>query len=191
MLKNYIKVALRHFTTYKANSFINLFGLSIGIASACIIGLYIASEWSFDKYHVHANRVFRVAAEMHLGDKAFHGTDCSRLLKEEASQTFGEIAKAARLDTYSAINKVRYKDQFFWKDRFALADPEVFDIFSFPWISGNQQTALKAPFSVVLTHSLAKKYFGTENPIDKVLYFDKNDQSYALKVTGVMRRLAP
>ena len=186
MLKNHLKIAWRQFVKYKTNATINVIGLSLGIAIAYIIGMYLYTEWSFDKYHAEVDRTFRVVGEMRFGDKSFMGTSSSGLLKEELENTFAEVSAAARLDVVPSIDKITYKDKEFWGAEFAAADETIFELFDFNWLAGNQSEALSAPFRAVLTQALATQYFGKDNPIGKRLFFEVNDQTYQLEVAGLI-----
>lgn len=189
MLKNYFKIAIRHFLRYKSYSLINIVGLGLGIAAALLIGLYVSYEWSFDKYHPKADRVFRVVGEMHFGEKVFHSATASSLLKEELMDNFAEVESAVRLAPFGAIDRVKYKDEVFWGDTYAATGQEVFDIFSLEWLEGRQEDALTAPFRVVLTRPLAEKYFGEGNAVGEVLEIEYNGEPHQLEVAGVIGAL--
>ena len=179
MIKNYIKIAWRNLIKNKAFSIINALGLTIGITVCAMIFLFIAHQFSVDKFHSQGERIYRV----------MRGFDRS---KERAPYLSAPYASALLTDYPNDIKKAvrvlptnglfSFGNISFNEKKLFIADTDFFELFSFPLVKGNPQNVLKNPTSVVLTEKTAKKYFGNDNPVGKVLQLDKNRQ---LTVTGI------
>jgi len=161
-------------------SFINVFGLTIGIASCILIGLYITDEISFDKFNTNAGSIARMTMQYSEGSTttqtAVTGTKAGPQLK----RTFSFIEDFARLINTTRV--VKLDDKLFTEKKVLYADSPFFKMFSFHLLSGNPSTVLNAPNKVVLTQSISTKYFGTSDPVGKTLNFgDRGDY----EVTGV------
>ncbi|MCG8608234.1 ABC transporter permease, partial [bacterium] len=187
MFKNYLKVALRNFSKHKAHSSINIAGLAVGIACFVLIMLYVQFELSFDRYHENADRIYRVVVQQpgnfYLGSDHFAVTQA--ILGETLMEEFPEVLNEVTVDNGSNV-LMRVGQRSFYEDGLLFADSTIFDIFTFPLKSGNARTALKEPFSVVLSEDLAEKYFGSQDPIGQTIgYRDEHD----LKVTAVMKNV--
>ena len=188
MLRNYIKIALRNLRNQKAYSFINILGLGIGITCCLIILLYIMDELSYDRFHVNADRIFRIVAAASddgqlTNANGIFGT--GPLLKDD----FPEVEEYVRLRKMGqgAKRYIGYEDRKFYEEWFFFADPTVFTVFSFPLIQGDPERALVEPNSIVITESMARKYFGDENPIGKTLETDpyNSGEMMYFQVTGI------
>ena len=182
MLQNYLKVALRNFRRYKGYSFINIFGLAIGMAVCILILLWVKDELSFDRFHENANRIHRVTLDADVGGNRLNTPVIMTPAAPAMVQDFPEIMKAARLRRPNR-KSVQYMTKVFQEDGVGYADNSFFEIFTFPFIQGNPETALETAFSVVITESTAKKYFGEEEPLDKILRIG-GDKEY--NVTGIV-----
>src|ERR1700722_4336764 len=183
MLKNYLRIAVRNLTKHKFISFINLFGLSVGIACCLLILTYILHETSYDRYNHNANRTWRVTrnfinrdgiVSLHLGSVA---PPFGPLLRND----FPDIQKMTRVFELGQV-PMRYEEKNFNETNIDFADTNFFDIFDVTLLQGNPKTALTDPFSILLTPDVARKYFGNTDPINKVVRM--NDQ-YNFKVTGI------
>ncbi len=185
MFKNYLKIAARNLLKYKGYSLINIGGLAIGIACCLLITLWVIHELSYDRFHSNADRIYRVA-EIFRED--------GKIVEESASipfpigpalqQEFPNLKSVRFYKTFEKIPLLRYGEKSFYEERLYFADSTLFDVLSFPLVQGNPKTALTAPLSIVLTESSARKYFGDENPLGKILRFE--DQ-LDFTVTGVAR----
>ena len=184
MFKNNLKIAFRNLRKNKGFSFINLFGLTVGLSCCLLIGLFIWNELSFDRYHKNADRIYRVSREfintdgsiqLHLGSLA---PPFAPLLEND----FPDIEAAIRL----LQNTVTFQkeDRFYAEENVFMAEPELFELFDIPLISGDVATALNEPFSILLSESTAKKYFDEENPINQTL---RGMGQFDLKITGVFK----
>ncbi len=180
MLKNLFKIALRHLLKNKVYAFVNICGLTIGITSCILIGLYIFHELSYDGFHKNGNRIARITMD-HGGDGvaekvAVTGTKVG----PQFARSFSSVESFGRVIKYSSI--ISYQDKLFTEKSFVYADSSFFEIFSFPLLQGDAKTALDAPGKVVLTEHIARKYFGNENAIGKTIRVN-NKKDY--QVTGI------
>ena len=180
MFRNYFIAAYRNLTRNKTYSFLNVMGLAVGIAAFLMISLYVLFELSYDRYHQNADRIFKVIA----GDQAVTPSPLASALMDE----FPEVEAATRLSR-SFQDLFRFKNKIFLEDQLVWADEHIYDVFTFPLISGDKQTALKDPNSVVLTEDMARKYFGSENPLGKVLHWTSHNLEADFIVTGVMKNI--
>jgi len=187
MLKNYIKIALRNLRKNPVYSFINIFGLALGMGVSILILLYVHYELSYDRYHEDSDRIVRVSREwfnqngetsLHLGHVA---PPFGPLLEQDFE---GIVEEAVRFFQVSPL--LRYQDEAFVENRFFFADPEVFDVFSWEMIQGDPSTALTYPDGIVLTESAAQKYFGNEDPMGKAIEFEFRGTVFQFQVNGIV-----
>lgn len=186
MLKNYFKIAFRNLWRNKAFSFINITGLSIGIAVCFIILLLIQDELSYDRFNDKADRIVRIVFRASINggkiDEPFVMPPVGQTLKKD----YPEIQEATRLRNYGKP-KVSFGDKTFKEGSFAYVDSNFFHVFTLPLLKGDARTVLLQPNSVVITQETAKKFFGNDDPIGKVLNFKSYNALY--KVTGVIDKV--
>jgi len=183
MFKNYLKLTIRNLWKHKIISFVNIFGLSIGIAASLILFLYTKSELSYDKFHKDYDRIYRVRCDnLTAGQYAERMARTNGPVAQAIKNTFPEVENVVQLESDNLdgllstdIFKFRIQNSFF-------ASEDFFKIFSYKLIKGDPNTALKESKSIVLTESLAKKFFGNRDPMGKIL---KCNGDGGLKVTGV------
>jgi putative ABC transport system permease protein len=168
MLKNYLKIAFVNLKKHKAFSFINILGLAIGIACSILIIAYVFHELSFDKFHKNADRIYRLRSDLKIAGDHLNIPKSSPPIAEYLVQNYPEVLNAVRIRSLGRM-PVRYRDKLYYEDRLFLADQSIFEIFTFPMLKGDPQTALKTAYSVVITEDMAKKYFGEEDPVGNVL----------------------
>jgi putative ABC transport system permease protein len=170
MLLNYLKVAIRTIRRYKVYTFINMAGLTMGMAVTVLIMFWVVNELSFDRFHEYSTRIHRVGVDVEAGS---HMTVVLSMpaLAEVVINEFPEVENAARLSRPERA-PVKYKDKEFHENYICYADNSLFEVFTFSFVSGNPKAALKAPYSVVITQDMAEKYFGNEDPIGKTLKID-------------------
>src|SRR5690554_37180 len=168
MFKSSFKIALRNLMRFKAYSLINISGLAIGIASCIIILLFVTDELGYDSFYKNAGNIYRVHTRGKLLGNELNMAVSPAPLGETMVADFPEVIKAARLRPTPNM-LIRYKDNVFNETRFFWADSTIFEVFSIPFLKGNPETALDEPHTIVLTETLAKKYFGDEDPIDKIM----------------------
>jgi putative ABC transport system permease protein len=186
MLKNYLKIALRNITRHKGYSFINIFGLAIGLAVFMLIALFIKFELSFDRFHEHFNDIYRVEQILVHEGVENATVDCPGPLSQVLQKDFPEFAAVTRVIeedpgelSVSGDIKINAKKVFF-------TDNSFLDIFSFPLEKGDKSTVLEQPFSIVISQDLAKALFGSEDQVGKTL---RSGITRDLKVTGVLKNI--
>ncbi len=186
MFNNYLTIVIRLLLRYKGYSLINVLGLAIGIAGCVLIVLYVQDELSYDQYHQNKDRIYRLAvsetAEGRLDVSAKSPSAWGPVLAQE----YPEIEAITRIRPPASRWLIRYGEKRFYEEHFVFADSTVFGIFTIPLVQGNANSALAEPHSVVLSESMAQKYFGDENPIGKVI---TGDDKYEYSVTGIMQDL--
>src|SRR6056297_952486 len=192
MLKNYCKIALRNLRKNPGYSFINIFGLALGMGVSILILLYVQYEMSFDAYHDKSDRIVRVSREwfnqngetsLHLGHAA---PPFAPLLEEDFE---GTVQEAVRFFQVSPL--MRYDEKSFVENRFFFADSEVFEVFSWKMLKGDPSTALTFPDGIVLTESTAEKYFGEEDPMGKSLELEFQGTQLPFQVKGIVEDVPP
>ena len=186
MIRNYFTVALRHLNRQKGYSFINVMSLALGIACCLLILLYIRDELSYDRFHDKADRIYRVTAEHRQGNQVSQNADVLIPIAKFIRADFPEVEDMVRFVPPGNAWMVKYGDKGFYERAFYLADSSVFNVFNVPLLTGNPRTALDGNDKVVLSESIARKYFGDENPMGKIL---DAEGSFHLEVTGVMEDL--
>jgi putative ABC transport system permease protein len=179
---NYIKTALRTIRRHKGYSLINVSGLAIGLTVCMLIVLWVADEWSFDRFNTNAGQIYRVYRNESATQKNSTSALTPPPMAAALKRDFPEIIKTTRFG-YWHRQLVTYKDKSFNEPGFRYADPDFIDMFSFPLIKGNPETVLSNPYSVILTEKTATKYFAEENPIGKILTVNN---SFNVTVTGVI-----
>ncbi|HTL08863.1 MAG TPA: ABC transporter permease [Chitinophagaceae bacterium] len=181
MLKNYLLLAFNNFRKQKMFSLINILGLTVGITCCLMIFLFILNELSYDSFHKNAGSMYRV---MRVGNVNGKRSEIPYLSPPYATALVNDfpdaVQEAVRISPDNDL--ISYGNISFNEKRIYLADDNFFTFFSFPLLQGNAATVLKEPNSIVLTAKTAKKYFGTADPIGKVLTMN---QKMALKVTGI------
>ena len=183
MLKNYTKIALRNLRKYKGYTFINVAGLAVGLACCLLIVLFVRDELSYDRYHEKADQIYRVTLDALLGEQEINAPISPAPMAQALVNDYPEVVQATRLFTYAGETLVRYEDRRFVEERFFFGDSTTFDVFTFPLLRGDPETALLEPNTVVLTESTARKYFGQDDPMGKTI---RVDDEFDYEVTGVM-----
>lgn len=186
MIHNYFKIALRNLLKYKFTSFINLFGLTVGLSCCLLILGYIKHELSYDRYHSKADNIYRLGRNfitpetgvpyLELGSVA---PPAGPLLEND----FAEIQKLTRLFP-TGTTTLHYEDKLFNEEDVYFADEHLFNVFDVELVRGSPARALNDPFSVILSEEMAQKYFGNEDPVNKSIRMDNRAN---FKVTGVFK----
>ena len=188
MYRNYFTVFKRGFVKQKGYSFLNIFGLAIGISCFLLISLYIKDEYSFDRMHSKADRIYRIHEIFQsegVGERSASQPFpvAQALLNDHPSQ----ILKAVRVFNFQAptlaLSTIDNKKEFN-ESRLFFADSAFFEVFDFPLVEGDPRDALAKPLSIVITESMARKYFENENPMGKFLRFQGRQD---LLVTGILK----
>ena len=183
MFKNYLKVAWRNLLRKKVFSFINIFGLAMGLAIFTLISLYVLDELSYDHYNEHANRIYRVNTDIKINGSEFHDKDTPAPMADALVKTYPEVEQAVRISGGGDI-LVKKGDETLVEQHAFFADPNLFNVFTLPMVAGNPKTALSGPNSMIISASMAKKYFNTLDVIGKTLTVD-NTNLY--NITGVIK----
>ena len=191
MFKNYLKIAFRNFARNKVFSFINIFGLAVGLATCLLLLLYIFDESSFDKHHKDGDRIFRIASE---SDKRIGWAAVPAPVAWSVRNNFPEVEQVTRLLTFPDIDKMvlKYEDHSehkqFLEPNGYYVDSTFFEIFTYDFIYGNAATALSQENSIVISDELALKFFGNENPIGKFLTVNTPLGDFNYTVSGVFNK---
>lgn len=185
MIRNYLKIAIRNLLKYRFISFINLFGLTIGLTCCLLITAYILNELSYDKYNKNADHIYRVTRSFNNQDGvvSLNLSTVAPAFGYYLPGDFPEIRKMTRI-LYNDTRPIRYKEKIFNEKNTAYADENLFDVFTIKVVKGNPKTALYDPFSVMLTEETANKYFGDEDPMNKVIRYNSR---FDFKVTGIYK----
>lgn len=182
MIKNYIKIALRSLIRNKIFSTVTIAGFAIGIAACILIVLLILDTVSYDRFHEHADRIYRTTVEFDFWGEIETTAISSPPIGPRLTEHFAEIEDFVRLrGTRRPL--VGYGDKLFYENRLFYADESIFTLFTFPLVHGDPETALGEPYSVVITENMARKYFGDDDPLHR--YIEIDQETYT--VTGVAR----
>lgn len=187
MYRNYFVIAWRTFLKSKGYSFINITGLAVGLSACLLIGLYVKHELSYDRFHEKSARIFRVNMELKFGDNHLDLAVTNPRFGETAKNEIQQVEETTRLRWYGSF-LVKKGNENIREENVAWADSTLFDVFTLPMIAGNPRTALTEPNSIVITESVAKKYFGRTDVIGETLTVN-NTQSR--KITGVIKDIPP
>ncbi|HTI61830.1 ABC transporter permease [Mucilaginibacter sp.] len=177
MFKNYVIIAFRNIRRNFGYAFLNVFGLTLGIASCLILFLVVRNELTYDNY-AKADRICRVT----LNAIDFN-SNVSLAVAPKMRNDFPELEQVSQV-MYNNSAIIKINSQRFKENDVAFADQYLPQIFDFQWISGNPKTALAEPNSIVLTESVAKKYYGNDNPMGQVINIENQ---FNAKVTGVIK----
>lgn len=158
---NNLKIALRGFLRRKYYTFINIAGLSIGLAASLLIILYISDEINYDSFHRDADRIFRVQTRAKMAGKEMNTIYSSAPIAADLKNDIPEVRAGCRIALWNNVN-LQYQDRYFTEKKVLLADSNFFDFFDFRLLYGNPGTALKEMNSIVLTEKTAKKFFGND-----------------------------
>ena len=188
LITNVLITTLRHLWSKKAYVTINVGGLTIGMACFVMILLYIQYELSFDRYHLNSDRIYRVVMDDHSSNSttsyAAALTPLVRILKDE----FPEIKESVTVLPPGSSYMISYGEKRFYEKGFYHTDSTFFDIFSVEFVQGNPDNALKDAFTVVISESMALKYFNSANPIGKTI---RAEDTWDYRIVGVIRDLPP
>ena len=195
MIKNYFKIAWRNLMKNKIFSFINIFGLSVGLTCCMLISVYLYNEVSYDKYHKNIDKLYQLATTFIKDGKEDKTPNTPAPMAAAMKQEFPEISETARLMALFADDKtlLQYKEgnaapKSFYETKGYMADASFFKLFTYNFIEGDAATALKEPNTIVLSEEIAKKFFGDQPALNKVIHVNSNTNGeFDFKVTGVYR----
>ena len=189
MLTNYLKIAFRTMLRNKSYSMINILGLSIGIACCLILALYLQDETSYDKHHKDIENIYRINTHFQtdkgLSDLGTTSPPVGVTMRDEIA----EIETATRLVNPIDVPQclIKYKDQLSYETNGMIADAALFDVLTYEFKQGNPKKALLEANSVVITEAMAKKVFGNESALDKIISISMGGAPYDFKITGVIK----
>ncbi|HXB29047.1 MAG TPA: ABC transporter permease [Puia sp.] len=186
MIKNYFKIGIRSLLRNKFFTAINIFGLTLGMTTCLLIMLYVQNEMSYDRFNKKADQIVRVVFRGSIQGEKMKEAMVMPPIAQTFKSEYPEVLEATRLRNYGNP-RITYGDKTFKENAFAYADSNFFEVFTLPFLKGNPKTALLEPNTIVISESVAKKYFGSEDPIGKVLQF--KDLNTSFKITGVMREM--
>jgi putative ABC transport system permease protein len=189
MFTNYLKVALRNIVRTKVYTAINVFGLSLGVASCLLLALYIQDELSYDKQHERLDDLYRLTTHFTSG----RGLDAFATVSPPVTMTIREevpeVEAAARILAIPGVtqNLIKYEDKIFYETDGLIADSTIFDIFTYSFVEGTKKKALTDPNTVVITDKLARKLFGNTPALDKIININQGGTGVNFKITAVIK----
>jgi putative ABC transport system permease protein len=185
MIKNYFKTAFRNLSRNKIYSFINISGLSIGLACAMLILLYVKDEVSFDKFHKNVNNIYRIVSKSKHDGVEFKDGNTGFLQGPRFTQNIAGIQSFVRVQ--SGREDVKKSTEVQSQD-LLYVDSGFFSVFTFPLLSGNAKTCLTEPHSIVLSEDAAKNQLGTTDAVGKIVMINQDSAFVPYKVTAVAKR---
>ena len=185
MFKNYLKVAFRNIMRDKAHATINILGLAVGLAACIIISLWILNELSYDKFNENLDQIYNVPSKTLYGSSESMFTGTPPMVGPTLKEQYPEINNSARHVNGAVDISISYENKVF-KEAVQLADPEIFEVFTFPFVVGSHEKAKNNNFTIAFSESKAKKYFGNENPIGKTVLLDNKHE---LEVIGIFKEI--
>jgi putative ABC transport system permease protein len=183
MIKNYIKIAFRNLWRHKGFAVINITGLAVGMTACFLIFIYVQFELSYDKFNENYDQVYRLVTDIKSPQEVLHWSSASAPMGPALQQDYPEYVKE-NVRIFGGGFLMVTGDKKFQENNIIFTDPSVFKIFTLPFVKGDASTALSAPFNIVLTESMAKKYFGSNDVIGKSILLDGK---HPLSVTGVVK----
>jgi putative ABC transport system permease protein len=186
MIRNWLLTAIRGFRKHPMAAAINIFGLTVGLSSCLLIALYIRHELSYDDFEQKGDRIVRLIMEYRFdgGGDSQGGNYTSTKVAPTFQRVFGEVESAVRMSYSFQDAIIGYGEKLFSERRFMYADSSFFTVFSMPLREGDVRTALSGPRKVVLTGSTARRYFGNEDALGKMLRFGTDSTNF--EVTGII-----
>ena len=181
-------MALRNLRRQPVYTVINIAGLAIGLACFVLLVLFVEDERSYDRFHANADRIYRIVVDVEASQGVQHTAKSPPIWANALRTDFPEVASVVRFQTTRQGWMVRYKDRRFSEKTWTFADSTVFEVFDVPLVRGDPATALVAPYTVVLSQTMAARYFPGEEPLGKTLTLDNQ---YHFEVTGVMQDMPP
>src|SRR5688572_23861338 len=185
MFRNYLKTAWRNLSRHKGFTMINLFGLTIGLTGCLVIGLFVWDEMQYDKSIPGGENVYRVYEQRSDDGVITYGAPVPPMYATFIQQQYPEVDTTARI--LMSIDKflLEVGDKSVYEEKGLFAESSFFKVFPLEFVKGDPSTALNAPNTMVISETMAKKYFGNEDPIDKIILVDKD----TLTVKGVLAKL--
>lgn len=184
MLRSLVTKAWNNLMKDKASSVINILGLTMGITCCLFLFMYVLDELSYDRYHKDAENIYRVVSKIKEPDNEYTWAVAQIPLGEELQEFYPEVKNAVRFFS-TGPTQFKIQNLSYTEDEFYLADSSVFEMFSYEFLKGDPSQSLAKPYSVVVTETIARKYFGT--PSNAMYKYLENSQGEHFLVTGVMK----
>ena len=184
MLKNYLTVALRNLRKYRAYSLINVTGLAIGLACFILIMLFVQDELSYDRHHTHADDIYRVVVDIRNSNDFSQTAQSPTAWGPDLQKDYPEVVNFVRMKPPNQKWMVGRDGRKFYEKGVAFVDSTVFEVFTIPLVRGNAETALAAPFKMVISEAMAAKYFPGEDPMGQTITLDSQ---FDFEITGIMK----
>ncbi len=185
MNRNIFKIFLRSLKRNKTYSILNVLGLSVGIVVSIFIFIYVRDELSYDKFYKNSDRIYRIVNRATIHGRPIETPSVSGPWGPAMINEFPELSKAVRIKVPESRWTLRYKDLKFFEKGLYFADPTFLEVFDVELVAGDSETALDAPYSVILSEEMARKYFRDDDPLGEIVTADIWLQ---LTVTGVMKK---
>jgi putative ABC transport system permease protein len=187
MFKNYFKIAFRSLWKNKGYSTLNILGLAVGLATCLVIILYVVDELSYDRFYKNASNIYRINSDIKFGGANLHFVQTSDMMGQLLKKDYPQVQEYARLYNNSGDKLIKKGNEFIDELRVAHVDSTFFRVFDLPVIEGDARTALDEPNTVVITESVAKKYFNDLHVIGKTLEEKDGQSTKPYKITAVIK----
>lgn len=184
MFSNFFKIALRNLTRHKGFSSINLSGLTLGLTACLLIGLFVRDEYSYDKFVPDGHRIYRIYNQVNGAGGSEKMVTTQPMIATTLQQEFPEVELTLRIMKISSKDLFEAGDKKFYEEGGVFADPTFFDMFPLTFVHGSREKVLYDPASIVISQSMAERFFGKEDPVGRQLLFNKSP----LVVKGVYRQ---
>ena len=186
MYRNYFRMGWRTLLKDKRLFAINITGLAMGISTCLIIMLFVVDELGYDRYNEKADHIVRVVLKGKVNGEIIKEAVTPAPVASTLKNEFPEVAVATRLRRFGSP-KITYKNATYGNSELAFVDPNFFQVFTLPFLQGDPKTALTEPHTIVITKDEALKYFGNDDPINKLLEFKDSGEQF--KVTGIIENV--
>lgn len=189
MLQNYLKIALRNLQRNKVYSFINIFGLALGVACCLLLTLYIQDELSYDKHHKDLDNIYRIVTQFESDRGVDKQGSCSPPIAPTLMEEVSEVESATRVLNPPGVseNLIKYENKIFYEPNGLIADSTLFEVLTYEFTEGNPAKALTDANTVVISESLSTKLFGNESALDKSILISQGGPEINFKITGVFK----
>ena len=184
MFRNYLRIAFRSLRKSKGFTALNIIGLAAGLGVCLLIVLYVTDELSYDRYNVNADRIYRIDEDLYFNNTRYESATTSKFFGPTLVASYPKIQQMVRFRNPGDL-LVRKGNDHVIEHHFTFADSTIFKVFTLPMISGDPNTALNNPHSIVIDESAARRYFNSTDVIGRTLEVDRNNTP--LKITGVIR----
>ena len=182
MFRNYLKISLRYLLRYKTYTAINVLGLAVGITCCVLIMLFVRSEFSYDRFHTKADRIYRMWQDEKFQGQEFKNTITSIPMGPAMQSSFPEVEAMCRVFSSNTLIKVNNNS---FNESFTMVDSTMFRIFDFKLIQGNRVDPFPTSNSVIITPKIAKKYFGNADPMGKSFEMQLGDTKQLFTIAGI------